>query len=156
MGQTEKFICDTVLTEASADLLGYSEDRILPQPYHIGQKGQGLYCFTLNADHARNGIWHRAMVISSAEANLKETNSHRVFLIAHPTAKVINPSFLKGTLLGVGEGTTTSTHSVRIYSHQTRHVCKTFYLSPFQNQMRLKHLWRASQELIQELRNQGN
>lgn len=30
MGQTEKLICDTVLTEASADLLGYSEDRILP------------------------------------------------------------------------------------------------------------------------------
>lgn len=62
----------------------------------------------------------RSNVISShffTEANLKETNSHRVFLIAHPTAKVINPSFLKGNLLGVGEGTTTSTHSVRIYSH---------------------------------------
>lgn len=44
------------------------------------------------------------MVISSTEANLKETNSHRVFLIAHPTAKVINPSFLKGNLFGGGGG----------------------------------------------------
>ena len=60
------------------------------------------------------------MVISSTEANLKEINSHRVFLIAHPTAKVINTSFLRGNLFGgggVGEGTTTFTHSVRIYSH---------------------------------------
>lgn len=155
MSQTEKFICDTVLTEASADLLGYSEDRILPQPYHIGQKGQGLYCFTLNADHARNGIWHQAMVISSAKPKLKETNSPRVFQIAHPTAKVTDPSFLKGNLLGGWGKAPQPPHIVLGYT-QTRRVCKTFCLSPFQNQMRLKHLWRASQEPIQELRNQGN
>lgn len=40
------------------------------------------------------------MVISSAKAKLKEINSPRVFLIAHPTVKVTDPSFLKGNPVG--------------------------------------------------------
>lgn len=61
----------------------------------------------------------RSNVISShffTEANLKETNSHRVFLIAHPTAKVINPSFLKGTCWGLGKGPQPP-HIVLGYTH---------------------------------------
>lgn len=51
---------------------------------------------------------------SSTEVNLKEAASQRLFLTAHPAARVINPSFLKGNLGGASQP---PQHSVRVYSY---------------------------------------
>lgn len=42
-------------------------------------------------------------LLSSTEVNLKEADSRGLFLTAHPAARIINPSFLKGNLGGVSQ-----------------------------------------------------